>query len=166
MCADALRRESESGMLNFEISGQKSLLPLLQIAHQTEPFAMTPRLEHLLVVGRSKGFEQEHLYQGSRIFTEMQACLYHLRVIEYHQRPLWQMVRKMAETILPYFSMAINQQLGLVALWQGVFGYSFIGQLIMIILDAYVFCINHYSTSVLVFNVCSFGVQNYSYFFV
>ena len=75
---------------HFYVPIEPSLLPFLQIAHQTIPLH-TPFLGkvQLVVVGES-GLETKHLNQCSLhtiggLLAEMQSCLDDLCVVEHHQ---------------------------------------------------------------------------------
>ena len=67
---------------------------------------------------------------------KVHAGLNHLRIVENHQCALRQIVRKMAEHILPYLTLIINKEFGLVAAGQRELGDTLIGQVILIVADA------------------------------
>ena len=138
---------------------QRSLLPLLQVAHQTKPLAMAAALEHLLIIGRGKGLQQEYLDEGSRLLAEMEASLDDLRVVAYDQRTSWKIGRQMIEMVFAHTPLPVDQQLRVVALGQGEFGNPIIGQRIVKILDSYMFYIHSKCTFRLI------PLQNYIYFF-
>lgn len=118
MCADALRRESESGILNFEISGQKSLLPLLQIAHKAIPRAASTLQEVLLILHRLGRFLKKHLDEStilSLTLAEMQPRLDNPSVVEHHQSTLRQQRRQRTELRMADATTIADKQFAAVA---------------------------------------------------
>ena len=57
----------------------------------------------------------------------MHASLNDARVVEDHQSAFWQIVGQIAECVLPYFTMTIEQQLRTVALSLRELGYPLVG---------------------------------------
>ena len=110
---------------------------------------MSTHLEHLLIVGRGVRLQQEHLYQGARIFMEMQTCLYHLRIVEHHEGFRRQILGKVVEHILPYYTFIIYKELRVVTLRHRKLSDAVVFQLVVIITDMYLFCIHFlYFTSI------------------
>ena len=77
----------------------------------------------------------------------MHARLNDTRIVEYHQGILWQMQWQIEEAVFANLAVTIDQQLGMVTLSQWVLGDAFVGQLIVIVADMYVFRIHHRSVS-------------------
>ena len=79
---------------------------------------------------------------------EMQTRLDYLRVVEHHQGPLRQIVRKVEKRVFLHFAVAVEQQFRGVALCERIFRNAFIGQRIVVIADVdmlgWVFCHRNY----------------------
>ena len=103
---------------------------------------MSARLEHLFVVGRESRFQQEHLDKGTRLLTEMQTRLNHLRIVENHESALWQMTGQIIEDVLSHLTVLIEQQFRVVALCQWEFCNALIRQRIIVIAYMNMFCIH------------------------
>ena len=112
--------------IHFQRPSQRTFFPFFQIPNQTIPLTMTMSLEHQFIIGWCGWFQKEHLYQRSRFLAEMDSRLNDLSIIENHQSPCWQIVRKMIEYVFTHFPMPIYQQLGMVTLCNGKFGYPLI----------------------------------------
>ena len=132
--------------------GQRTLFPLLQVTHQTQPRTAVSLLEHLFVVSRFGRLQQEHLNQSPRMltvlvsFAEMQTRLNHLRIVHHHQRPLRQMLWQMVEDVLAHYTFIIYKQLRVVAFRHRKFRYPLVRQLIAVIADMYLLCIHVITT--------------------
>ena len=102
---------------------------------------MASGLEHLFVVGRLSRFQEEYLDQCTCRFTigirltEVHTGLNHLRIVEYHQCSLRQVVRQMIEHILPYLALVIDEKFGMVAPCDGKLRDTLIRQVVLIIAD-------------------------------
>ena len=131
--ADALRSAfvTQAFGRHFFAAGQqereRAALPFLQVAHQTEPFAPAPAQEVLLILYGLRRLQYEHLDLRSGLLMEMQAGLYHLRIVEHHERMLGQMFRDTEEAVFTDDAVPVEQQFGAVALGQRIFGYALIG---------------------------------------
>ena len=132
-----LHAEADGVPFHDDVARECSRFPFLGISHQTLPRTLAVGLEHLLVVGRLSGFEQEHLNQGSCVFAEMNPCLNDARVVEHHQRSFWQMVGQIVEHVLAHVSMLVEQQFAMVALWEWELGDAFVGQWVVVVADMY-----------------------------
>ena len=115
----ARRLNGQFSIFNVQCPCQRAFLPFLQIAHQTVPGTVACGLEHLFVVGRLSRFEQEHLDESSifplstflfPLFSEVHTGLNHLRIVEYHQRTLRQIVGQVEEHVLPYYTFIIYKE--------------------------------------------------------
>ena len=113
--------------LDFEVSLQTALLPLLQVSNHAEPRAVTRSLEHQLIVGWCGRLHEEHLDECARLLAEVHACLDHLGVVEHHHGTLRQIFRKMIEHIVAHLAVLVDQQFAVVALGDREFGNAFIG---------------------------------------
>ena len=120
-----------------------ALFPFLQIAHQAIPLH-TPLLREVQLVVVGEGwFEAEHLDEGTLYafygcFSEMQACLDDLRVVEDHQGTLGQVFRQGEKDILAHLTMIVDEQLAGIALSQWELGDAFVGQVVVVISNMYV----------------------------
>ena len=83
--------------LDGKVTLQSTFLPFLQVSNHTKPRAMAGQLEHQFIICGIGRFKQEHLDEGSRLFSEVHSGLNHLRVIEYHQSPFGKIVRQIIE---------------------------------------------------------------------
>ena len=110
-------------------------MPFLSIAHHTFPCTTGGRAERELVVVRLKGFETEDLNAGSGRFMELQARLYHARVIINKERMRRDIVAYVVEEVFTDLTVAIDQQFAVVTFGQGVLGYPLIRQGIVKISD-------------------------------
>ena len=89
---------------------QCSVFPFLQVTDHAEPGSVFRLLEvQYIIVGLNR-FQTEDLDQRPRFFAEVEACLNHLRVVEYHQASFREIVRQGCEDIFAYFTVAIYQQ--------------------------------------------------------
>ena len=77
---------------------------------------------------RLKGFETEDLDAGSGGFMELQARLYHARVIINKERMRRDIVAYVVEEVFTDLTVAIDQQFAVVTFGQGVLGYPLIRQ--------------------------------------
>ena len=134
---------------DFNHPGERHLhLPLLLVAHQTEPLTGLCLLEHLLVVGWPIGFQQKHLYQCtcglslSVRLAEVQACLNHLGIVHHHQGTLGQVFRQVVEDIFSYDAFIVHQQLRVVALRHRKLRNPLVCQFIVVIAYVYFFRFN------------------------
>ena len=84
--------------------------------------------------------KQKNLYERPRCLAEMKACLYHLGIIEHHQGSGRQVVCDVVENIFADIPVAIDKQLAVVALCNGEFGDTLVGESLIIIVDFYMFC--------------------------
>ena len=123
--------------LTAHLITERAFFPFLRVTHQTQPLAMSLRLEHLFIVGRQGGLQQENLNQRTRTFTEMQTRLNHLRVVENHQLTLRQILRQVVEHILPDSPLTVYQQLRVVALSLRELRYPFVRQLVVVFTNMY-----------------------------
>ena len=122
---------------------ERSLLPFLAVADQACPGAFCFAGKVLLIILRRLRFQAEHLDDASRRLPEVQAGLYHLRIVEYNHRTSRNLVRQVAEVML--FNRTLpHQQFALVALRERIFCYSFLGKIIVVILDLEITWIHHY----------------------
>ena len=131
-------------MVDLQRSVQRFVFPFLEIAYQTKPRAMATGLEHQFVVCGIGRLQQEHLNERSCLLAEMKTGLDNLGVIEDHQGSLWQIVRKMTERVFTNLAMSIDQQFRLVTLGQRELGNPFVGQVVIIVVNSYMFCIHSY----------------------
>ena len=133
------------GSIGMDDALKRSLLPLLGIAYKTLPLARMACLEYLFIVGRLMGFQEKHLNKRPRRLAEMESGLDDAGVVVDHQCPFGQIGWKVVEHIVADLTMPIDKQLGVVALANGEFRNSLIGQRIVIIADLYVFRIHRMS---------------------
>ena len=102
-------------ILDGDSSDQRTFLPFLQVAHQTEPGTPFGGLKHLFIVGRLGGLQQEYFYQSTRILSflvrlaEMQTSLNDACIVHHHQRTLRQVFRQVIEHVLSYLTLTIQQ---------------------------------------------------------
>ena len=96
---------------------------------------MTGGLEHLFIVGGFGRLQQKHLYQGARSLAEVHARLDDLGIVEDHQRPLRQIVRQVIEDILPYLTLPVDEQFGLVTTGHRELGDPLVRKRIVIVAD-------------------------------
>ena len=115
---------------------QCALFPLLQVAHHAEPRRVFGLLEVQCVVVGGDRLQAEHLNQCPCLLAEVQACLDDFGVVEYHQAAGRQMVGQGGETVFAHLAVAVEQQFGLVAHGQRVFGDAFVGQRVVELADA------------------------------
>ena len=92
-------------------------------------------LEHQFIVGGLSGFKQEHLDEGTCLLAEMHACLDHLRVVEHHQSALRQILREVIKHIGTHLTLVVDEELGMIALGDGKFGNTLVGQRIVVVAD-------------------------------
>ena len=135
--AHALGGERHLLVFHLQHPLQASLLPFLQVAHHAEPLAAVGGLEHPLIVGRQIGLEQEHLYQCAGGLAEEEAGAYHARIVEHHERPFGYILRQVAEHILAYLAVAVEEEFRGVAARQGKLGYPVVGEGIVVIAYLY-----------------------------
>ena len=64
---------------------QRTFFPLLQITDHTKPGGMFGLLEIKHIIVRLNRFQTKDFNESAGFFTEVQACLYHFCIIEYHQ---------------------------------------------------------------------------------
>ena len=93
-------------------------------------------LEHQFIVGRLGRLQQEHLDQRSCILAKMHTGLNNLRIVEHHQRTHRQIVGQMIEHILTNHTFIIYKEFGVIALGDGEFGDTLIGERIIIVANA------------------------------
>ena len=86
--------------LIIEVDIDISRLPLLQISHNAAPLALAFDGEGSLVVGRCRRLEAEYLDACPRLLMHYHARANNLRVVEYQQRALGQMVGQRSEATL------------------------------------------------------------------
>lgn len=89
------------------------------------------------------GFQTEHFYKGTGIFLKVQTGLYDFRIVEDHQFSGREEAGQIRESIFRNLSVPINEQFGRVTLAFGIFGNTFIGEFVRVVLDLYVFCLGH-----------------------
>ena len=65
--------------------GQHAVFPFFQVPHEAQPRARAGRLEREGIFVRLERFEAEYLDERTRLFSEMQAGLYHPGIVEYQQ---------------------------------------------------------------------------------
>ena len=126
-------RERELLTVDAEVATERAFLPFLQVANHAEPRAAAGELEHQLVVGGVGRLEQEHLDECAGFLAEVHACLDDLGVVEDHERTLGQIFGQAVEHVVADLAFVVDQQLAVVALADGEFGYPFVGQLIAIV---------------------------------
>ena len=102
--------------LHHHLAVQGTLFPLLQVAHQAEPSGVLRLLEVLCIVGWEQRFQAEHLDQCTGLLAEVEASLDHAGVVEHHQLPSGNQVGQMGEAALAHLAVAVDKQLGVVAL--------------------------------------------------
>lgn len=112
------------------------MFPLAQVAHQAAPHAAAGRLERHQVVAGVERFEAEYLDEGARLFAKVEPRLYDTGVVAHEQSVGRQPFGQVAECRLRYFSAAVKQQFRGVATGEGIFGYSFVGQRVVVVVDA------------------------------
>ena len=78
--------------LVVKVNTDKSLFPLLKVAHNAAPLALALYGEGVLIVGRSVWLKAEHLDAGSRRFVHNDTRADNLRVVEDEQRALGQLL--------------------------------------------------------------------------
>ena len=76
-------------------------------------------------------------------FTEMQTGLDDFRIIEDHQGIFRKILRKIEEHVLPYLTVTVDEQLGVVALRFRELGNTLVGQGIVIVADVNMLGICH-----------------------
>ena len=122
-------RGSDTDMLSPDINltGQQTILPFLQVTHQTIPWTTVCGLEHQLVVRWISRFQQKNFNKCSRAFAIMHSCLNHLRIVEHHQSTRRQILRQMVEHILSYLTFIVDQQFGMITFLDGKLSYALVG---------------------------------------
>ena len=121
-------RERECTTTYNNLLGQRTLLPLLEVAHETEPAALLSLRKHLHILIRGKRLKTEHLDLCPCLLAEMQTSLYHSSIVEHHECSRWQMLRERCEAIFTHLTATIEKQLGAISLCQGKLGNALIGQ--------------------------------------
>ena len=138
--AEALGGEREAAARYGDFAAEQSLLPLLEVPHKAGPGDLARPCEGFLIVGGRVRLKAEHLDERARMLVEMQAGLYHLRIVENHQRALGYVAGQTAENILARrFSGTVQEELGGVAVGLRILGYPCLGQVVGVVADVYVF---------------------------
>ena len=76
------------------------------------------------------------------LLAEVEAGLNDLCVVEHHERARWQIVGQVAEPVVADLSLAVDQQLRLVALLQWELCDALVGQLVVVVTDSDMTCIH------------------------
>ncbi len=111
----------------------KGVTELLGVADHTFPSTTHGAAKRELVVVGRNGLEAEDLDTGTADLVKHQSRLNDTRVVVDQQRMGGDIVAHMVEQILADVSVLVNQQLGVVALGQRVFGDTLIGERIIIV---------------------------------
>ena len=110
-------------------------MPLLFVANEAEPLAGVGLTEVLLIVARGVWLEAEDLDEGACLLAEAEAGLYYLGVVVDEECVGGQQLGYVAEGAMGDVALAIDEQLGLVTLGDGITGYLFGGQGIVVVAD-------------------------------
>ena len=136
-------RQHHLFILHLQFSIQRPFLPFLQVTHQTEPRTLLRGLEHLFVVGRLGGFQEEHLNQRTCLLAEMQTGLDDLGIVEHHESALGQVLGQVEEEVLSHLTMMVDEQFRLVTLCLGEFRNALVGQIVVIFANMYLLRIHY-----------------------
>ena len=125
-----------------EVDGERSLLPLLEVADDALPPALALRRESTFVVGRGVRFEAEDLHACTAGFVHDDACAYHFRVVEHQHGPFGQLSADAAETGLREDAPTVHEQPRCIAFVGRETRDAFVGQRIVEIryVDAVFWC--------------------------
>ena len=138
-----LGAEDDGCALHLDGLLQHALLPFFQVSDEANPATALGLLENLRIVARQVRFEAKDLDAGAGRLLEEESRLDDPRVVIYQQRILRQIFTDVLKLALFYRSLAVNQQLGLVALRERKLGYPFVGQWIVVFFDSYLFRVVH-----------------------
>ena len=94
------------------------------------------------------GFEAEDLDGGAGLLLEEEAGMDDAGVVEGQQGVLRQEVGEVVEVVLREVVATEAEELGVVALREGVFGYAVVGQGVVVVLDADVLQVTQHVSSV------------------
>lgn len=128
--------EGDVPAIDLQSAREPALFPFAQVPHQATPYAAAGRLERHQVVAGVERFEAENLDEGARFFAEVQACLYDSGVVAHQQAVGREPVGKPVECRLRNLSAAVKQQFRGVAAGERVLGDAFVGQRIVVVVDA------------------------------
>ena len=138
---DALRREGDRLSAYVEFHRERALLPAFGVADETSPTHGRRGGEgHLVVL---LGLKAKHLDARACGLVELQAGADDLGLVEDQQGALGQEVADVLELRLLYPAVLEHQQLGGVALGQGVLGDAVLGQRVVVGLNSDVFYSAH-----------------------
>jgi len=108
-------------------------MPFLGIADHAFPGTAGGTAERELVVMGLQRLEAEDFDACAGGFMELQTGLYHTRIIIYKECPGSNMVADVVEQVFAHLPVAIDQQLAVVTLREGILGNPLIGKRIIII---------------------------------
>ena len=134
---------------HLNLTKEFALFPFFQIAHQAVPLH-APLLGEIQLIVVGKGwFETEHLDEGTLYafygcFSEMQACLDDLRVVEDHQSTCGQVFGQGGKDVLAHLTLVIDEQLAGITLCQRKLGNALVGQVVVVISNMYVLWIQNF----------------------
>ena len=117
------------------VEGEGPGFPLLVVADEAGPGAK-PALGEGFGDIHAVGFEAEDLNGGAGLLLEEEAGMDDFGVVEGQEGVLRQEVREVVEVVLRKVVAAEAEELGVVALREGVFGDAVVGQGVVVVLDA------------------------------
>ena len=121
--------------VEHEVDRERTLLPLLEIAHDAAPRARSLDREGTFVIGRIVGLEAKDLDAGARRLVHDDAGADDLCVVEDQQRPFGQLFAQSAEAAFADRAVAVDEQFRGRAFAEREFRYALVGQFVVEFVD-------------------------------